>query len=242
MTDKEILKQIQGTDKITTYAVDTAAIRRGKANLALMMTLTTADHYDWFIGKFSSHNFFEYGGYRVYRRNVSKPPITIPQTEIDKLTALNRKLKEAEPYAIPDTLQLDLVNRIHYLTPFMLACAANLSKERMHYIGEICNVYDELLPDMDLVKIYSDVNRCADEEEALERICSDFNIPQETFEPVKIDERTHWGMVSCPSEEYFSHRDQAQLIVFQDQKMVLGEVEINDSAKTLTPYNFIINI
>ena len=236
MTDKEILKQIQGTDKITTYAVDTAAIRRGKANLALMMTLTTADHYDWFIGKFSSHNFFEYGGYRVYRRNVSKPPITIPQTEIDKLTALNRKLKEAEPYAIPDTLQLDLVNRIHYLTPFMLACAANLSKERMHYIGEICNVYDELLPDMDLVKIYSDVNHCADEEEALERICSDFNIPQETFEPVKIDERTHWGMVTCPSEEYFSHRDQAQLIVFQDQKMVLGEVEINDSAKTLTPH------
>ena len=52
MTDKEILKQIKGAEKIKPYAVDTAAIRRGKANLALMMTLTTADHYDWFIGKF----------------------------------------------------------------------------------------------------------------------------------------------------------------------------------------------
>ena len=41
MTDKEILKQIKGAEKIKPYAVDTAAIRRGKANLALMMTLTT---------------------------------------------------------------------------------------------------------------------------------------------------------------------------------------------------------
>ena len=63
MTDKEILKQLKGADKIKPYAVDTAAIRRGKANLALMMTLTTADHYDWFIGKFPAHNYFEYYGY-----------------------------------------------------------------------------------------------------------------------------------------------------------------------------------
>ena len=96
MTDKEILKQIKGAEKIKPYAVDTAAIRRGKANLALMMTLTTADHYDWFIGKFPSHNFFEYCGYRVYRRNVSKPPVTIPQTEIDNLNRLERQLAEIQ--------------------------------------------------------------------------------------------------------------------------------------------------
>lgn len=64
MTDKEILKQIKGYDKVEPYAVDIDAIRRGKANLALMMTLTTADHYDWFIGKFPSHNFFEFYGYK----------------------------------------------------------------------------------------------------------------------------------------------------------------------------------
>ena len=63
-------KQIKGIEKIKPYAVDTKAIRRGEANLALMMTLTTADHYDWFIGKFPAHNYFEFYGYRVYRRNV----------------------------------------------------------------------------------------------------------------------------------------------------------------------------
>ena len=90
MTDKEILKQIKGADKVKPYAVDHQAIRRGKANLALMMTLTTADHYDWFIGKFPSHNFFEFYGYRVYRRNVYQAPLSIPQTEIDKLDNLDR--------------------------------------------------------------------------------------------------------------------------------------------------------
>ena len=242
MTDKEILKQIKGADKVKPYAVDHQAIRRGKANLALMMTLTTADHYDWFIGKFPSHNFFEYCGYRVYRRNVSKPPITVPQAEIAKLDMLNRKLVEAEEKNIyyrafgPFEEQKQLLNHIHRLAPLMLACATNLSKERMHYIGEICDVNDELLLDMDLVKLYSIVNHYADEEEAIERIYADFNIPKESFEPVKIDERTHWGMVSCPSGEYFSHRDQAQLIVFQDQQTVLGEIEINDKEELLTPY------
>ena len=96
MTDKEILKRIKGAGKIEPYTVDTGAIRRGKANLALMMTLTTADHYDWFIGKFSSHTFFEYGGYRVYRRNVSRPPLSIPQADIDKLNELERKLNALE--------------------------------------------------------------------------------------------------------------------------------------------------
>ncbi len=242
MTDKEILKQIKGGDKVKPYAVDHQAIRRGKANLALMMTLTTADHYDWFIGKFPSHNFFEYCGYRVYRRNVSKPPITIPQTEIDNLNRLERKLAEIQkknPYASipgPCELQKELVASIHRLTPLMLACAANLSKERMHYIGEICDVNDELLPNMDLVKLYSIVNHYVDEEEALERICSDFNIPAKTFEPVQIDDRTHWGMVSCPKDQYFSHYDKQQRIEFRDQQCVLGEVEINDKAKTLIPH------
>ena len=58
MTDKEILKQIKGYDKVEPYAVDINAIRRGKANLALMMTLTTADHYDWFIGKKNKKTIF----------------------------------------------------------------------------------------------------------------------------------------------------------------------------------------
>ena len=82
MTDKDILKEIKGADKIKPYAVDDEAIRRGKANLALMMTLTTADHYDWFIGKFTSHNYFDFQGYRVSRRNVSKPPKSIPRLSI----------------------------------------------------------------------------------------------------------------------------------------------------------------
>ena len=242
MTDKEILKQIKGGDKVKPYAVDHQAIRRGKANLALMMTLTTADHYNWFIGKFPSHNFFEYCGYRVYRRNVSKPPITIPQTEIDNLNRLERKLAEIQkknPYASissPCEHQKELVASIHRLTPLMLACAANLSKERMHYIGEICDVNDELLPNMDLVKLYSIVNHYVDEEEAIERIYADFNIPQESFELVKIDERTHWGMVSCPTGQYFSHYDKQQRIEFKDQQCVLGEVEINDKSKTLIPH------
>lgn len=63
MNKEDILKQIKGIEKIKPYAVDTKAIRRGKANLALMMTLTTADHYDWFIGKFPAHNYFEFYGY-----------------------------------------------------------------------------------------------------------------------------------------------------------------------------------
>ena len=145
MTDKKILKQIKGADKIKPYAVDHQAIRRGKANLALMMTLSTADHYDWFIGKFPSHNFFEFYGYRVYRRNVYQAPLTIPQAEIDKLDSLNRQLEKLQRKYIskspiaPFDYQKELVDRIHYLTPFMLAAAANLTKQRMHYIGEICN-------------------------------------------------------------------------------------------------------
>ena len=96
MTDKDILQEIEGADKIKPYAVDDEAIQRGKANLALMMTLTTADHYDWFIGKFTSHNYFDFHGYRVYRRNVSKPPMSIPHVEIEKLRALDRELLQIQ--------------------------------------------------------------------------------------------------------------------------------------------------
>ena len=88
MTDKEILKQCSGVTKTPRYKVDDQAIRRGKANLALMMTLTTADHYDWFVGKFASHNFFDYHGYRVYRRNVCQPAISIPVEEQHRLRSI----------------------------------------------------------------------------------------------------------------------------------------------------------
>ena len=94
MTDKEILKRCSGVSKAKHYKVDDQAIRRGKANLALMMTLTTADHYDWFVGKFASHNFFDYHGYRIYRRNVLQAPASIPQEEIRKLKGLDKWLKE----------------------------------------------------------------------------------------------------------------------------------------------------
>ena len=244
MTDKEILKQIKGADKVKPYAVDHQAIRRGKANLALMMTLTTADHYDWFIGKFPSHNFFEFYGYRIYRRNVYQAPLSIPQTEIDKLDNLDRQLKKLQQKymsastIVPFDYQKELVDRIHYLTPIMLAAAANLTKQRMHYIGEICNAEDIQLPDIDLVKLYSIANHCADDKEAIERIYADFNIPPQTFQPIAIDERTHWGMAPCPESEYFSIvDDQQEQILFKDHQCILGRVIVNKKSTMLTPHS-----
>ena len=242
MTDKDILTQIKGADKIKPYAVDDEAIRRGKANLALMMTLTTADHYDWFIGKFTSHNYFDFHGYRVYRRNVSKPPMSIPHVEIEKLRALDRELLQIQQkhlYASPSgpkDLQLDLVNRIHKLTPLILNCAADLTQEHMHYVGEICDVLDQPVADSDLVKIYSISNHYTDEKDAVDHIFADFDIPTGSFESVPIDERTHWGMVSCPKAQYFSSGEPAQTILFEDQLSVLGEVWIDDKTRKLTPH------
>ena len=244
MTDKEILKQIKGADKVKPYAVDHQAIRRGKANLALMMTLTTADHYDWFIGKFPAHNYFEYYGYRVYRRNVYQEPLAIPQAEITKLDSLNRQLEKLQQKytstfpVVPFDYQKELVERIHFLTPLMLAAASDLTKKRMHYIGEICNAEDILLQDVDLVKLYSIANHCADDEEAIERIFADFNIPQQTFRTVAIDERTHWGMASCPEAEYpFVPDDQQEQILFKDHQCILGRVSVDNKSATLTPHS-----
>ena len=244
MTDKEILKQIKGADKVKPYAVDHQAIRRGKANLALMMTLTTADHYDWFIGKFPAHNYFEFYGYRVYRRNVYQEPLAIPQAEITKLDSLNRQLEKLQQKytstfpVVPFDYQKELVERIHFLTPLMLAAASDLTKKRMHYIGEICNAEDILLQDVDLVKLYSIANHCADDEEAIERIFADFNIPQQTFRTVAIDERTHWGMASCPEAEYpFVPDDQQEQILFKDHQSILGRVSVDKKSAMLTPHS-----
>ena len=243
MTNKDILEQIKGADKIKPYAVNTQAIRRGKANLALMMTLTTADHYDWFIGKFPAHNYFEFYGYRVYRRNVYQPPLTIPQAELERLKVIERELDRVEKKHLyadihgTSDLRRELVNRVHYLTPLLLASAAHLSKKRMHYVGEICNAEDILLPEMDLVKIYSIANPSTDEEDSIEKICMDYHIPDQTFQPVLIDERTHWGMVSCPELEYpFISEESQSRIIFKDQQRVLGEIKIDEQNKLLTPH------
>ena len=243
MTNKDVLNQIKGIEKIKPYAVDTKAIRRGKANLALMMTLTTADHYDWFIGKFPAHNYFEFYGYRVYRRNVYQPPLTIPQAELERLKGIERELDRVEKKHLyadihgTSDLRRELVNSVHYLTPLLLASAANLSKKRMHYVGEICNAEDILLPEMDLVKIYSIANPSTDEEDSIEKICMDYNIPDQTFQPVLIDERTHWGMVSCPEPEYpFISEESQSRIIFKDQQRVLGEIKIDEQNKLLTPH------
>ena len=122
MTDKEILKRCSGVSKAKHYKVNDQAIRRGKANLALMMTLTTADHYDWFVGKFASHNFFDYHGYRVYRRNVIQAPASIPQEEIKKLKGLDNWLKEMSQrvYSDPQTLRdvnSQILAHVQFLTP-----------------------------------------------------------------------------------------------------------------------------
>ena len=209
MTDKEILKQCSGVTKTPRYKVDDQAIRRGKANLALMMTLTTADHYDWFTGKFPSHNFFDYHGYRVYRRNVCQPPVPLPQEELSKLKALddewkelsNKRFKYNNAYEIygnaedKDKIKTSILVSIQRLTPILLDHLVHLSTKQMHYIGEICDENDRLIlnKDVDLVYIYTESNGCADVEDALARIYDDFGIGEGTFDPVPIDERTHWG-------------------------------------------------
>ena len=173
MTDKEILKQIKGYDKVEPYAVDIDAIRRGKANLALMMTLTTADHYDWFIGKFPSHNFFEFYGYRVYRRNVYQAIESVPQAEIDGLYSLEKKLERIikenkdiyfESFS-PCEDRTRLVNQVFNLTPLLFKTLTDLTAKRMHYIGEICDSDDQLVLDTDLVKLYAVGMACSGTEQ-----------------------------------------------------------------------------
>jgi len=249
MTDKEILKQCSGVSKTQHYKVDAQAIRRGKANLALMMTLTTADHYDWFTGKFPSHNFFDYHGYRVYRRNVCQPAISIPVEEQHRLRTLNNELKEISERSLYPSIdrqkdiRAEILLRVQQLTPLLLDNLVKRSTQQMHYIGEICDEDDRLILDkvVDLVYIYIEANGCADVEDALARTYDDFGIGEGTFDPVPIDERTHWGMASCRIDaldhsKYYFDSASMMRISFDDHNLVLGEVVADKTTKTLTPH------
>ena len=245
MTDKEILKQIKGADKIKPYAVDIAAIRRGKANLALMMTLTTADHYDWFIGKFPSHNFFEYSGYRVYRRNVYQSIESVPQVEIDELYSLEKKLdriiKENKDVYFesfsPCEERKRLIKQVYNLTPLLFKTLTDLTAKRMHYIGEICDSDDQLVFDTDLVKLYIMTNSYTDESDAISNILATYSVADSPFEPVDIDERTNWGMTKCPTSQYpLPQDDTVKRILFEDRKLTLGEVVIDNTKQSLIPH------
>lgn len=247
MTDKEILKQIKGYDKVDPYAVDIEAIRRGKANLALMMTLTTADHYDWLTGKFPSHNYFDYHGYRIYRRNVCQAPVPIPQEEKSKLKALDNQLQELYKKYIYAHVELnkepllDLIDSIQILTPILLSNLVDMSEKRIHYIGEICDSADNLVRDIDLVSIYLDTNGCADIEDALDQIHHRFGIGEGTFDSVSIDERTNWGMSSCRreglvNEKYVFDDSTMRRIYFGDHRLILGEIVADKERKILTPH------
>ena len=245
MTDKEILKQIKGYDKVEPYAVDIDAIRRGKANLALMMTLTTADHYDWFIGKFPSHNFFEFYGYRVYRRNVYQAIESVPQAEIDGLYSLEKKLERIikenkdiyfESFS-PCEERTRLVNQVFNLTPLLFKTLTDLTAKRMHYIGEICDSDDQLVLDTDLVKLYAIANNYANESDAISKIFATYSVADSPFEPIDIDERTNWGMTKCPTSQYLLPLDDTvERILFEDRKLTLGEIVIDSAKRSLIPH------
>jgi len=248
MTDNEILKRCHEADQVPYYKVDDQAIRRGKANLALMMTLTTADHYDWFVSKFASHNFFDYHGYRVYRRNVTQTPVAISQEEVHKLKALDDRIQELRKkylYSFSETKEplRELLSSIQLLTPILLDNLTKLSTKQVHYIGEIYNEDDRLIlnKDVDLVYIYTEANGCADIEDALAKIYHDFEIGDGTFDPVPIDDRTHWGMSSCRAEEldvskYYFDDSSMTRIFFEDHRLVLGEVIADNDKDILTPH------
>jgi len=211
--------------------LDLKRIRRGIANLRLMMTLTNVERSEWLWGIFPTQYYFEFRGLRIYRRNCRSMRTTKDrERRVSELQHLEEKLKDlSKQYHTPvwtprGEIEQEIAKHLIHLAPVVMAeMAETISANADRHIGQIYNADDCLVEDVDLVDIYSWINNYTNQEEAVCDIFARYGL-KENLVPVDVDGRTHWHMYVGNRGQWVDDNIHQDEIVFRSRNHVYGKV------------------
>ena len=223
-------------------------IRRGKVLLRLMTTIGQPEFFEWLSSAVPKGNYYEFRRYRIVRRATRTQDVV----RMDNYPEFRKAAAEfagidSDNSTISILLQImesarlrdkqDKSQQFLDATVLMVAKLARFMRKPSFQPGDIIFADDPVedihLTLLDLFMMQENLDQ---ESEAVELLCSKFNIPDKPFVPLEYDRRTRWTL----NTKYISPRqelDTENRIVFQTADELLGIVELKDG-RILAPTTY----
>ena len=229
-------------------------VKRGRVLLKLLSTIGRSDFFEWLESAEPHGNFYEYGDYRIVKKNTVKRDLVNLST-VNQILEISKKCFEAGINPNGGTFSISKLQKMaesgflpddakKFLPAFalLLGKMSNIIYNPECQIGDIYAGKDCSAPTngISLISLYQDFAHCKDEEEAVDELASkaSINVPENVFDNFFIDKRTHWSYRRVIFDQYrFEHEHDKQYIEFRSKTHILGNVIIDDKG-IVSPQTF----
>lgn len=237
---RSIIEEIQKNHDSEYSANHDFNIRRGKLLLFLLSTLGEPAFFKWLSSATPKGNYYEFRQYKIMRR-----PERIKDTvQIDNYEQFKKAIRQFAGKDIdnPDLITIlqeylysnkpsALSNAQAFLDASVLLTAklARFLSRPRHLPGDVINFGDSFeVNSVNLIDLYRQQENLESDQDAVDRLYEKFEISKNTFEPVKIDKRTHWTQVAYHGRATELTVDSAKTIDFVDGEKFWGRVILKD--------------